>query len=74
MNMNFHCKLPIPMDVKAEYPVTSEMAAIKAKRDAEIQAIFEGKDERFVLIIGPCSADRPDSVLEYIGKLRDISD
>ena len=74
MNMNFHCKLPIPMDIKAEYPVTPEMEAIKAKRDAEIKDIFEGKDDRFVLVIGPCSADRPDSVLEYIGKLRDISD
>ena len=46
MNMNFHCKLPIPMDIKAEYPVTPEMAAIKAKRDAEIKDIFEGRNNR----------------------------
>ena len=45
MNMNFHCKLPIPMDIKAEYPVTPEMEAAKAKRDAEIKNIFEGSQK-----------------------------
>lgn len=74
MNMNFHAKLPIPMDIKAQFPVTDEMKAVKDARDAQLKAIFEGTDDRFVLVIGPCSADRPDAVLEYIGKLKDISE
>ncbi len=74
MNMNFHAKLPIPMDIKAQFPVTDQMKAVKEARDAQLKAIFEGTDDRFVLVIGPCSADRPDAVLEYIGKLKDISE
>ena len=74
MNMNFHAKLPIPMDIKAQFPVSEQMQAVKAERDAQLQAIFEGRDDRFVLVIGPCSADRPEAVLEYIGKLKDISE
>ncbi len=74
MNMNFHAKLPIPMDIKAQFPVSEQMQAVKAERDAQLQAIFEGRDNRFVLVIGPCSADRPEAVLEYIGKLKVISE
>ena len=72
-NMKFHHKLPIPQDIKAQYPVTPEMAAAKADRDRQIKAVFEGKDDRFLLVIGPCSADRNDAVLEYIGRLKKIS-
>ena len=54
MNMNFYHKLPIPQDVKAHYPVTDSMKAVKAKRDAEIKEVFEGKSDKFLLIIGPC--------------------
>ena len=74
MNMDFKRKLPIPQDIKAEYPVTPELAAIKAKRDEEIKAIFEGKDNRFILVIGPCSADHDDSVIDYISRLRTVQD
>ena len=72
--MNFYHKLPIPQDVKAHYPVTDSMKAVKAKRDAEIKEVFEGKSDKFLLIIGPCSADRSDSVLDYIGRLKKISE
>lgn len=72
--MNFYHKLPIPQDVKAHYPVTDSMKAVKAKRDAEIKAVFEGKSDKFLLIIGPCSADRNDSVLDYIGRLKKVSE
>ncbi len=74
MNMEFKRKLPIPMDIKAEYPFTEDLVKIKNKRDEEIKAIFEGKDDRFILIIGPCSADKDDSVLEYISRLRDVQE
>ena len=72
--MNFYHKLPIPQDVKAHYPVTDSMKAVKAKRDAEIKAVFEGKSDKFLLILGPCSADRNDSVLDYIGRLKKVSE
>ena len=74
MNMNFKRKLPIPMDIKAEYPLTKELEEIKIKRDKEIRDIFEGKDDRFILIIGPCSADNDDSVIDYISRLRAVQD
>ena len=74
MNMNFIRKLPIPQEVKRQYPITPALAAAKAKRDEEIRAIFEGKDDRLLLVIGPCSADREESVLEYIGRLRTLED
>ena len=74
MNMDFKRKLPIPQDIKAQYPLTDELAAIKAKRDEEIKAIFEGRDDRFILVIGPCSADHDDSVIDYIARLRTVQD
>ena len=74
MQMNFHRKLPIPKDVKAEYPLTERMAAVKAERDESIRAIFEGRSDKFILIIGPCSADHRDSVLEYISRLRRLEE
>ncbi len=74
MNMNFTRKLPIPMDIKAQYPVTEEMAAVKAKRDEEIRKVFTGESDRFILVIGPCSADNKEAVLDYIGRLRKLED
>ena len=74
MEMTFHRKLPIPQEVKKEYPVTEEMAAIKAKRDESIKAVFDGSSDKFILIIGPCSADHREPVLEYISRLRKIEE
>ena len=74
MNMDFKRKLPIPMEIKAQYPFTPELEAIKTKRDKEIKDIFEGTDDRFLLIIGPCSADNEDSVLDYISRLRGVQE
>ena len=74
MQMNFHRKLPIPKEVKKEFPLTERMEQVKNKRDEEIRAVFEGKSDKFVLIIGPCSADHRDSVLEYISRLRKIEE
>lgn len=55
-NMNFRRKLPIPKDLKAMYPATEQMLAVKDRRAEEIKNIFSGKDNRFILVIGPCSA------------------
>lgn len=69
-NMQFLGKLPIPMEIKAQYPLSEEAVQIKLERDAVLRNIFEGKDSRLLLIIGPCSADREDAVLAYIERLR----
>ena len=74
MNMNFIRKLPIPKDIKAEYPLTPELAAMKKKRDDEIKSVFEGKSDKLILVIGPCSADNEDSVLDYISRLRRVQE
>jgi len=74
MQMNFHRKLPIPQDVKKEYPLTERMEQVKAARDAEIRAVFDGSSDKFILVIGPCSADHSEPVLEYISRLRRIQE
>ena len=74
MRMNFQRKLPIPQEVKEEYPLSNKMKAVKAARDEEISAVFEGKTDKFLLIIGPCSADHSEPVLEYISRLRKVED
>ncbi len=74
MNMTFVRKLPIPKDVKELYPLSPAMEAVKKKRDAEIEAVFRGESDRFLLVIGPCSADHRDSVRDYIGRLRRVQE
>ena len=74
MKMNFHKKHPIPQEVKQEYPLTERMIKVKEKRDKEIRAVFDGTSGKFILIIGPCSADHNEPVLEYISRLRKIED
>ena len=72
--MNFNRKLPIPKDVKAEYPLTQRMEQVKAARDESIRAVFEGTSDKFILVIGPCSADHREPVLEYISRLRRVEE
>lgn len=74
MPMNFHRKLPIPQDVKKELPLTDAMSQIKARRDEEIKKVFDGRSDKFILIIGPCSADHKEPVLEYISRLKRIEE
>ncbi|MBQ1259211.1 MAG: 3-deoxy-7-phosphoheptulonate synthase [Clostridia bacterium] len=74
MNMKFTEKLPIPQVIKEQYPLTKDLQKIKADRDAEIRKIFEGKEEKLVLVIGPCSADNEDSVLDYISRLAKLQE
>jgi len=74
MQMNFHRKLPIPQEVKKEFPVTEKMAQVKAERDESIRAVFEGNSDKFILVIGPCSADNREPVLEYLSRLRKVAD
>ncbi len=74
MNMEFYRKLPIPKDIKEQYPLSPEMARLKAAEDEEIRKIFTGESNKFLLVIGPCSADKEDSVLDYISRLRTVQD
>ena len=74
MNMIFERKLTIPMEVKEMYPLTAEVAKAFEERNAEMKRIFSGASDKFCLIIGPCSADRDDSVLEYISRLREVQE
>ena len=73
-NLQFIRELPNPDTVKALMPVPSELKNVKEQRDQTVRDIFTGKDDRFVLIIGPCSADRQDAVLEYLTRLRKVQD
>ena len=74
MAMNFHRKLPIPKEVKEEFPLTERMIQVKAKRDQQIKDVFDGHSDKFILVIGPCSADHSEPVLEYISRLRRIEE
>ncbi|WP_147613334.1 3-deoxy-7-phosphoheptulonate synthase [Treponema pectinovorum] len=69
MQMNFVRKLPVPKELKKQFPLGDEVRKIKEERDVIIKNIFEGKDNRFFLVIGPCSADNEEAVLDYMGRL-----
>ena len=73
-NMSFKRKLPIPQEIKEQYPLTAELADLKLRRDAMIADVFTGKSDKLILIIGPCSADREDAVMEYCEKLAGLQE
>ena len=68
-NMTFKRRLPVPKEIKEQYPLTVELARVKEERDKLIADVFTGKSDKMVLVIGPCSADREDAVLDYCGRL-----
>ena len=74
MNVEFEKKLTIPMEVKKMFPLSDEMREVIEDRRAQIKQIISGEDKRLLLIIGPCSADNEDSVLDYIGRLRELQE
>jgi len=72
--MTFFRKLPIPQDIKEQFPASEEVIKTRTKRVDEMKDIFAGKSDRFILVIGPCSADREDAVLDYIYRLRTVQE
>lgn len=72
INTEFKRKLPVPKEIKEMYPLSEEASKIKEKKDEELAKIFKGESNKFVLVIGPCSADRADSVLDYIHRLAEV--
>ena len=74
MNMVFERKLPIPQEVKKMFPLSDDLAKTVKQRADELADIFTGRSDKFILIIGPCSADNADSVLDYISRLREVQE
>ena len=74
MSFTFLNQLPTPAQIKEEYPLSKELTELKAKRDAMISDVICGNDDRFLVIIGPCSADNEDSVCDYVSRLTKIQE
>lgn len=74
MGFDFVKKLPTPEDIINEYPIDNAIRELKEKRDREIQDVFTGKSDKFLAIIGPCSADNEDAVCDYLSRLRDVQE
>ncbi len=74
MNMDFKRKLPIPKDIKEMFPISEEYAAKREACSDEIKSILDGRDERLLLVIGPCSADNETAVLDYLFRLRKVKE
>ena len=74
MSFEFIRKLPSPTEIKAEFPVPEKTAALKAEREKEIADVITGKSDKFLAIIGPCSADNEDAVLDYTLRLKKVQE
>ncbi len=74
MNMVFKRKLPIPMEIKEMYPISLALEHAKHARDIALKAVFSGESDKFILVIGPCSADSEDSVLDYATRLAAVQE
>ncbi|MDD6216435.1 MAG: 3-deoxy-7-phosphoheptulonate synthase [Roseburia sp.] len=74
MDMEFLRKLPTPQELKEQFPVSNKVMQIKEERDKEIRDIFSGKSDKLILVIGPCSADHEDAVIDYISRLRKVQE
>lgn len=70
MSFEFIRKLPTPTDIKRDFPVPERVAELKKERDKEIADVITGKSDKFLAIIGPCSADNEDAVLDYTLRLK----
>ena len=73
MGMRINGQLPTPEEIKSALPMSPYLRKIKEKRDGELKDIFLGKDSRFIVVVGPCSADNIDSVLEYVRRLAEVN-
>ncbi|MGL5173762.1 MAG: 3-deoxy-7-phosphoheptulonate synthase [Olsenella sp.] len=69
MSLDFKRRLPIPKEIREAMPVPADLAATKPAFDAEVAAIIRGESDKHLVVIGPCSADREDAVLEYVSRL-----
>ena len=72
MGFEYVSKLPTPDEIRAQFPLAPELAAEKARKDAAIRDVFTGDSDKFLVIIGPCSADREDAVIDYVNRLAKV--
>ena len=73
-NMTFKRKLPVPQQLKEQFPLSEKVIQTKKLRDQQVADVFTGKSDKFLLIIGPCSADREDAVMDYIFRLAKVQE
>ncbi len=74
MGFEYVSKLPTPDEIRAQFPLAPELAAEKAMKDAAIRDVFTGDSDKFLVIIGPCSADREDAVIDYVNRLAKVQE
>ena len=74
MSFEFVKKLPTPSEIKEQYPVPEKLVALKKERDQEIRDVLTGKSNKFLVIIGPCSADNEDAVCDYVSRLAKVNE
>ena len=74
MSMEFKRRLPIPKEIREEMFLSPDLAATKEGFDADVQSVIKGESDRILIVVGPCSADREDSVLEYVTRLARLRD
>ena len=74
MSIQMNSHLPAPEALKAELPLSSELQALKRRRDGQIRAVFTGESDKFIVIVGPCSADNEDSVCDYVSRLARVGE
>ncbi|MFZ5975969.1 MAG: 3-deoxy-7-phosphoheptulonate synthase [Bacillota bacterium] len=74
MSMDFVKKIPTAEEIIRQIPCPEKLREIKMNRDRDVKRVFENADNRFILIIGPCSADNEDAVCEYIGRLAGVQE
>ena len=74
MSMQFIRKLPIPLDTKEKYPISAAAETSKVHNDAAIKSVFKGESNKMLLVIGPCSADAEEPVMDYVYRLKKIQD
>ena len=72
--MEYNRQLPGPEELKGEYPLPLKLRVIKEERDREIRQVFQGESDKFLVMVGPCSADREDAVLEYVSRLAKVQE
>lgn len=74
MSFTFLNQLPTPEEIKRDYPFPEKLVEVKKKRDEEIKKVLRGEDDRFLVIIGPCSADNEESVCDYVNRLTPLQE
>ena len=74
MSFEFIKKLPTPAEIREKYPLPPSLVKVKEERDAQIRDVITGKSNKFLVIIGPCSADNEDSVCDYVNRLEKVNE